>query len=462
MNVYSYAMAQPYKVAFTVPSEDVKREIDSFWEENGEELMQKSSGGWTKLSAFKKHKEQESGIKIYHDIVWKWAIEAIKQSGRSVENVSAISVEQLSEEYGAIVSVVVDVTPTVKLNDYKHMKIMKPNFEPSDKEIEGQIFLALNHSELATTEEIDKELEVGDTVNLSYKLYLVDDNDKILDDRTDIVKIRGPEEQGASVITNLLIGKKTHTEVTENTILPDNFPNPDFAGEEITCEFKIGPAILRHIPSEEEEAEHQNMSLDEWREKIRGDIKKSNIESFEVRKRDYIRTEAEKILLGECEVTPIPESMTEREIESLLKGIAAAKGQSVEEYMEEANADKDTLYRSIAPMAMRRIIVKLIVDAIAKAEKMEPSKEDEEECFASYAEDTGADLEEVKESFKNADTSFIVKTYMVDKLLNETIELLPYEKPQVDDQLGDPTRAHVQAVSPCAGCHSCPSSPRDD
>lgn len=447
MEVFSYAMAQPYKIILSMKPEEVKDALDKFWNEKGDEMMKNEPGGWTMKSAFREHMEKKHGVKLYYDTIWGWVEVGAPKSGLRVENINAINVDKLSEKDGGIISVVVNVVPKVKLGDYKNIKITAPPMTASDKEVDSQIFLALNHSTLASTTELDKDLEEGDMVRLSYVCKRAG-TDEVVDSRENItVSLR--KGQGAALTTEL-IGEHTNQDVTKEITLPDNFPKKDLAGQKVVCEFKIGPVIIRNLPTEEQEASQLGMTVQEWRGKVKADIEKNKQETFDLRRKDFIRTEVEKVLLSTSEIEPLPDSMIEKEADALLKSLAAARDKSVEEYLKDMNMNNDDAFRQMAPMAMRRIMVKLIVDSIAAQEGMEVDEAKRDEYLHRYSEETGKPFDEVKKGFEGADINFLVKTFMVDELLCNSTIILPAPELNVV-KIGDPTtgtlatEAEVQA-----------------
>ena len=427
MEVFSYAMSQPYKIILTMTPVEVEKELGKFWSLHGEDMMKSEPGGWTKLAAFREHMEKKSGVKLYYDFIWGWVEAAAGKSGLRVENINSINVDRLSDKDGGIISVVVNCIPKVKLGDYRNIKVTAPPLTATEKEVDGQIFLALNHSSLASSTEIEKTLEEGDMVRLSYTLKGGVDG-QVVDTRSDVtVSLRAGN---AAALTNSLIGEHTSSEVSKTLTLPESFPKKDFAGKEVTCEFKIGPAILRTVPTEEEEAKNLGFDLPAWRVKVKAEIEENKRETFDLRRKDFIRSEVEKVLLSASEVEPLPDSMIEKETDSLIKSLAAAREKSVEDYLKDVSLSQDEMFRQMAPMAMRRIMVKLIVDAIASAEGMEATEEKRDEYLQKYAAEAGKDLEEVRKGFEGADISFLVKTFMVDELLCETTIVLP--APEMD------------------------------
>jgi FKBP-type peptidyl-prolyl cis-trans isomerase (trigger factor) len=97
------------------------------------------------------------------------------------------------------------------------------------------------------------------------------------------------------------------------------------------------------------------------------------------------------------------------------------------------------MFKQMAPMAMRRIMVKLIVDSIATQEGMEVTEEKRDEYLQKYATEASKDIEEVRKGFEGADITFLVKTFMVDELLCETTTILPAHELNII-KIGDPEK----------------------
>jgi trigger factor len=423
MEVFSYAMAQPFKVILTVPPEEVSARLGAFWKERGEDMMKAESGSWTKIEAFREHMEKKEGAKLYWDIIWDWVQVGTSKTDLRIENINNVNIDKLDVKTGAVISTVVNILPGVKLGDYKNIKLQEPKLTVSEQELDGQLSLALAHSPLAKKLEVSKTLEEGDMVTLSYSCKMTGTDD-VVDSKTDIIASMR-SGQGAA-LTSALIGEMAPSQVTKTIMLPENFPNEKMAGKEVDCEFDIKMVIKHEIPTPEEEAGREGMTVEQWREKFKTDIEKNKLETFELRKQDFVRSEVEKVLLGTCEVEPLPDSMIEKETNALMESLARSRNKSLEEYLKEISATQDEAFRQLAPMAMRRVMVKLIVDAIFENEKMEVNDENRALYIAKYAETADRPVEEVTKELGGADISFMVKTFMVDDLLCKSAVLVPY------------------------------------
>ena len=426
METFNYAMAQPYKILVVLKPDEVKEELVKFWATRGEKLMKETPGSWTKLDALREHLEKKEGNKLYWDIIWDWSNEAIKKSNLEVVNITSISIDKFDAKNGGIISVVVDLLPKVKLSDYKNIKIPMPPLKAQPKEIEGQALLALDHSPLATTEKLEKIIEYGESVEVSYKFYELEKPDNILGRAENEIMILNNDVYAKEII-DAVVGESAPSKIEKIVKFEPDYPHKLLAGKEVLFDMDIKYVVVKHLPTMEEEATRESLTVDQWKDKFKSDIEKNKIETFEIRKKDFMRTEVEKFLLSTCEIDPIPDSMIEKETEGLIQTFARNAGKTVEEYEKSLNTTRDDLFRELAPLGMRRVMVKLIVNAISSVENFQVTEEKNKEYLLKYASERGKTEDETLKEFKDIDTTFLVKTYMVDEMILNTAILVPQD-----------------------------------
>jgi len=154
------------------------------------------------------------------------------------------------------------------------------------------------------------------------------------------------------------------------------------------------------------------------------EIEKNKKETFEIKKRDFIRAEAEKILLATSEIDPIPDSMVESEAEALMQNLAKSKNMTVDEYAAEMKVSKESLFAELAYLAVRRLMVRFVVDAICEMEDFKADENKTEEFLIKYAAEAGESVEKIKTDVGEKDISFLVKSYMVDEFINQHVVLV--------------------------------------
>ena len=96
----------------------------------------------------------------------------------------------------------------------------------------------------------------------------------------------------------------------------------------------------------------------------------------------------------------IPAPMLETQKERMIGEFAQQlryQGMSFEQYTKYTGATKDQMMDQVEPQAEQRIRSRLVLEAIAEAEKLEVTDEQYEEELQTMAEAYGSDIEKIKE-----------------------------------------------------------------
>jgi len=96
----------------------------------------------------------------------------------------------------------------------------------------------------------------------------------------------------------------------------------------------------------------------------------------------------------------IPEAMIETKQRQMVDDFAArlrSQGLSMEQYSQFTGLDSEKLLEQVRPGAEREIKSRLVLEAIAKAEKLQPTEEEFEEEAAKMAEAYKMEIDKVKE-----------------------------------------------------------------
>ena len=422
MKTMHRAMPQPYKVIVELDDKEVKSALYEFWTSKGPALMKETPGSWTKISALRDHLEKQEGNKLYWDMIWDWVEEGLKKVPLKIHRIIKISIDRFDEKLGAIISAEVDLIPSVKLGDYKNIKLQVPSFKPFPKEVEGQIILALNHSPLAVIQELQQQIGPGDMVKMSYTISRADDNTVLQTCERDVIHLASGAY--APEFVDAVIGEYAPSTFTKVIHFPDNYKHEILRGVDVNLGAEIFAVIKKILPTEEEEAAREGLSLEQWRLKFQTDIENNKRESFEIKKRDFIRQEVEKNLLATSKISPIPDSMIENETKALMENLARTKGMTVSEYATGMKMTEESLFAELAYLAVRRLMVGLIVEAICEAEGIAIDEKNTEAYLIKYAAERGDPLDKVKADVGEKDISFLVKSYLVDELLNNSVTLI--------------------------------------
>ena len=122
----------------------------------------------------------------------------------------------------------------------------------------------------------------------------------------------------------------------------------------------------------------------------------------------------------------IPEPMIESQVEGLVQDYARrmySQGIAFDQYMEYTGMTKDSLKEQMRPQAVKRIETRLVLEAVAEAEKLEVTDERLEEEIQKMAEAYKMEAEKLKEHMGDAEK----KQMKQDIAVQEAVDFLVAE-----------------------------------
>jgi trigger factor len=106
----------------------------------------------------------------------------------------------------------------------------------------------------------------------------------------------------------------------------------------------------------------------------------------------------------------IPEAMIDSQAEYMVREMAmrmSYQGMRMEDYLKYTGQTPEDLKMMYKPEAENRVKTDLVIEAIRKAENIEPQEEDIEKATADQAERSGRDLEEFKKSLTEEQKEYL-------------------------------------------------------
>ncbi|GBD28109.1 Trigger factor [bacterium HR31] len=96
----------------------------------------------------------------------------------------------------------------------------------------------------------------------------------------------------------------------------------------------------------------------------------------------------------------VPESLVHAEVHSLLEDLEEElrrRGLSWDRYLQLVGKSAEQVHEEFRPQAESRVRTRLVLDAVAEAEGLQPSEEEVAQAVQNLAEDSGRSPEEVRE-----------------------------------------------------------------
>lgn len=335
-----------------------------------------------------------------------------------------LSVEEMTEGKGVVLSAVVPVKPDVKIDAYKGLKIKKYEYNVSDADVDAEVKKLLERK-AAPVEVTDRPCENGDTVNIDFSGSV--DGEKFAGgtaDAYDLVLGSGSFIPGFEAqVEGMKIGEERDIKVT----FPEDYQAENLKGKEAVFNVKLHKITSKQLPELTDEYVKENAgvaTVTEYREKCRERL----VKQAENRSRD----ETENSIVNEiCKhaTVEIPDAMVETEIDRMVQDFSYRlmyQGIKLEEYLQYTNQKMPEFRAQFASQAKQRALSQLVIEKIVSEEKITASEEEVEAKVAEQAASVDKTAEEYKKSMDPRQLDYIKNDIIITKLfalLSENNEL---------------------------------------
>ncbi len=287
------------------------------------------------------------------------------------------------------------VEPEAKIGDYKSLKYEVEDYAVTDEEVDEEI--SRMQKQYADNEVKEGAAEEGDTVNIDYKGL------------KDGVAFEGGSAEGYDLklgsgsfipgFEEQLIGAKEGEEKELNLTFPEDYHAEDLAGAAVVFNVKVNEVKTEVVPELNDDfAKELNIKEVETVE----DLKKNVRTRLESRKQADAENKAESALmeaLVDIVEADIPDVMIEDEVQGQINQMAnqlQQYGMSLTSYLQMMGQTAEQLKESYREQAVNTVKIRLGLQAIAKAEGVEPTEEDVEKQYQEIADQYGMELDQVK------------------------------------------------------------------
>ena len=292
-----------------------------------------------------------------------------------------------------------DVTtyPEVVLGEYKGLEAVRTAETVSEETVDNEIKNVQKRNARMLT--VERPAEMGDTVNIDFEGFLNGepfDGGKAEGHALELGSnsfVPGFEEQ--------LVGMSAGEEKDIDITFPENYAE-NLAGKAVVFHIVCNEVSSPEYPELDDEFAKDVSefdTFDEYKADVRATLQKRMDDGAETAFKDEVIRKACETMTGE-----IPEVMFEEKVDEFLRNYAAQFGMndrdmSREELLKLFGMNEDTLKFSIRPAAEAQVKTELLLEAVAKAENLEPTDEELEAYYQKTAEGVGATVEDVKRYF---------------------------------------------------------------
>lgn len=347
-------------------------------------------------------------------LIPKACMEAIEE--QDIDAIARPEVEIIQTE-PLIFKAIVPVRPTVKLGDYKEIRVESKAVEVGDKEVDDTIeYLRHQHSMLVP---VDRPAQLGDVV-------VIDIGGKV---QGESFLIRKDMAYGLDKDAKLplpgfaekLEGVEKGEERDFVLAYPSDYEIEELAGKEYSFEVKATEIKEKQMPEVDDEFAKSVGSEDvaSLREQMAANLRTR----AEGKARSDFENEAISIAVEISEVE-YPSALVDSEIDRSLSEEASHFNDGIkglENYLTNINKTFEGHREELRPMAEQRIVRSLVMEEIAKAEGIEVSASDIDDEIDKAVKDAGEREEEMRKFFSLPQSRDSIERMILGR---KTVELL--------------------------------------
>ena len=343
-------------------------------------------------------------------------------------------------------TVKVYVKPDVELGAYKGLKAVKYVHQVTDEEVDTQI--KKDQEKASTVAEVtDRPVQTGDTVHLDYA------------GTVDGVAFAGGTAENQTLeigsghfipgFEDQMIGMQIGEEKDLQVKFPDEYQAEELQGKDAVFHVKVHSIEEKVMPELDDEfaADVSEFStFADYKADVRKKLEEQAKKNADVRLENELVQQA--VDAADCD---IPDVMIDDEIEMMLRELKMRmmyQGFKYEDYLQYSGQTEEQVKEMYKPEAKNRVKMQLVLDAMIKAEGIEPTEEDIEKAYQEEAERAGREPEEFKASLSDRQKDYLKENAAIRKVVDLIVESAQVEEKDEAERLS--VQDAVEAVEQAA------------
>lgn len=338
---------------------------------------------------------------------------ALDECEEDIVSSPKIEVTQIAAGQPFIFTAEVALKPEVKLGKYKGVKVDKIETAVTEEEVEAEINRERENNARNITVE-DRPVKDGDMATLDFEGFV------------DGVAFEGGKGEnypltigsGAFIpgFEEQLVGAKIGEETEVKVTFPEDYQAEHLQGKEAVFKCTVKEIKEKELPELNDEFA-SDVSEFETLAEYRADVKKT-LEEQKKKEAEKEKEEAAVKAAVEDSEMEIPEAMLETQQKRIVEEFAqriTMQGLSMEQYFQFSGTNYQQMVEQVKPQAEERIRSRLVLEAVAKAEKLEVTDEEYEDELKTMADVYQMELAKVKELMGEREEKEIKQDLLVKK-----------------------------------------------
>ena len=417
-HTYEKVSGNKAKLTFTVPAEQF------------DEAMQKAYlklRGRINVPGFRKGKAPRSLIErmygegVFYDDAFEMIFPdvyeaAVKEYDLHPVDRPEIDLDEIGAGKDLKFHLEVFVRPDVKLGDYKGLTVEAEQQKLTDEMIDARI--SQDQDKASRTIDVeDRPVQDGDTVNLDYAgtvdgvAFAGGTAEKQMLKIGSHTFIPGFEEQ----MVGMNIGEEKDLQVK----FPEEYHAEELKGKDAVFHVKVNGIQVTEKPELDDDfaADISEFStFAEYKESIVKELTEQINRSNDIAAENAL---VEKAV--ENAEMDVPQAMIDDQADYMVREMAmrmSYQGLKMEDYLKYTGQTMEGMKAMYKPEAEKRVKTELVIDAIRKAEKLEPGETEIEKAIADQAERSGMDVENFKKNLTDEQKEYLKDNAAIQMVLD--------------------------------------------
>lgn len=406
------------QVALNVEMEAV--EVDEYLEKAYNHLVGKVSiPGFRKGKAPRVILEQHVGKDTLFQEALECLIPEAYEKALEEQEIEAIGQPkiELTQTEPVVFKAIVPLRPTVKLGDYKQIRLKSEPVEISDEDVDAMIE-QLRH-ENAVLSPVDRPVEFGDIVTIAIEGE--SQGEPFVSRKGLVYEVSRDSRVPLPGFAEKLEGMKKGEKRSFVLSYPSDYEMQELAGKEYSFDVTISEVKEKKLPEVDDEFAKSlgREGLASMREHISTNLEARGGEKARLEFEQKVVDTA--VELSEVEYPPV---LIDREIDRLLNEearnfVEGARG--LENYLRSINKTIDDHREELRPVASQRALRSLVLEKAAEAEKVEVSASEIDDEIEKMVKDAGEQAEGMRKLFNSSQAREPIKNFLVNR---KTVERL--------------------------------------
>lgn len=325
----------------------------------------------------------------YPDALTDAAVEA----GIKIVTVENLECTEVSEE-GFTFKATVVVVPSLTVDGYKSIEAEKKSTEVNDKLIDEEINSVRERNGRMVTVE-DRAATNGDTVVIDFDGSV--DGVPFDGGKAENYNLRLGEGNFIPGFEEAVVGHKADEEFVIDVTFPEDYHSEELKGKAAKFAIKLHEIKTKELPELDDDFVKdvsEKDTVEEYKEEIKEKVAKRLEEEAD---KDFDNQLTDKLI--ELATEEIPDAMYSNEVRDMMNEFDMrlhSQGMDIDTYCKYTGMEIGSLESMYKPQAEKRVKLRLVLEAIARQEKIAITDEDIDKEYTKMAESYKSEVENIK------------------------------------------------------------------